>query len=40
LQNAKVKFRFEMSGSNCIVTGVLISEKNYIRNSATDWESL
>lgn len=25
---------------SCIVTGVLISKENYIRNSATDWESL
>jgi hypothetical protein len=30
----------EMSGIGCIVTRVLISEENHIRNSATDWESL
>jgi hypothetical protein len=31
---------FEMSGISCIVTGVLISEENYIKNSAADGESL
>jgi hypothetical protein len=30
----------EMSAISYIVTRVLISEENYIRNSATDWESL